>query len=133
MKKYKKITLKDFGVKREEKVLNNSCRVVLYEKKNSPLYFGVRFLAGSRFNDKDGLAHSARLADEVIWYQPEGLDWDLQPVIDAAPNKAVIARTLDDIIQTVVAEAGEGDAVVIMSNGGFGGLHQKLLAALKAK
>ncbi len=43
---------------------------------------------------KDGLAHSARLADEVIWYQPEGLDWDLQPVIDAAPNKAVVARTL---------------------------------------
>lgn len=82
---------------------------------------------------KDGLAHSARLADEVIWYQPEGLDWDLQPVIEAAPNKAVIARTLDDIIQAVTAEAGEGDAVVIMSNGGFGGLHQKLIAALKAE
>jgi len=81
---------------------------------------------------KDGLAHSARLADEVIWYQPEGLDWDLQPVIEAAPNKAVVARTLDDIIQAVTAEAGEGDAVVIMSNGGFGGLHQKLIAALKA-
>ncbi|AYA03264.1 UDP-N-acetylmuramate:L-alanyl-gamma-D-glutamyl-meso-diaminopimelate ligase [Acinetobacter sp. WCHAc010034] len=82
---------------------------------------------------KDGLAHSARLADEVIWYQPEGLDWDLQPVIEAAPNKAVVARTLDDIIQAVTAEAGEGDAVVIMSNGGFGGLHQKLIAALKAE
>ncbi|MFW1946026.1 UDP-N-acetylmuramate:L-alanyl-gamma-D-glutamyl-meso-diaminopimelate ligase [Acinetobacter guillouiae] len=82
---------------------------------------------------KDGLAHSARLADEVMWYQPEGLDWDLQPVIDAATNKAVVARTLDDIISTVVTQAGEGDAVVIMSNGGFGGLHQKLIAALKAK
>lgn len=81
---------------------------------------------------KEGLAHSARLADEVIWYQPEGLDWDLQPVIDAAPNKAVVARSLDDIIQTVTTEAGEGDAVVIMSNGGFGGLHQKLISALKA-
>ena len=81
---------------------------------------------------KDGLAHSARLADDVIWYQPEGLDWDLQPVIEAAPNKAVIARTLDEIIHTVVTEAGEGDAVVIMSNGGFGGLHQKLLSALKS-
>src|SRR5690606_19827822 len=81
---------------------------------------------------KDGLAHSARLADEVIWYQPEGLDWDLQPVIEAAPNKAKVARTLDDIIQTVVAEAGEGDAVVIMSNGGFGGLHQKLITVLQA-
>ena len=81
---------------------------------------------------KDGLAHSARLADEVIWYQPEGLDWDLQPVIEAASNKAVVARSLEDIIQTVVSQAGEGDAVVIMSNGGFGGLHQKLIAALQA-
>lgn len=80
---------------------------------------------------KEGLAYSARLADEVIWYQPEGLDWDLQPVIEAAPNKAVVARTLDEIIQTVVTEAGEGDAVVIMSNGGFGGLHQKLISALQ--
>ena len=82
---------------------------------------------------KDGLAHSARLADEVIWYQPEGLDWDLQPVIAAAPNKAVVARTLDDIIHTIVSDAGEGDAVVIMSNGGFGGLHQKLISALNAE
>ncbi|MEN8427667.1 UDP-N-acetylmuramate:L-alanyl-gamma-D-glutamyl-meso-diaminopimelate ligase [Acinetobacter schindleri] len=80
---------------------------------------------------KEGLAYSARLADKVIWYQPEGLDWDLQPVIEAAPNKAVVARTLDEIIQTVVTEAGEGDAVVIMSNGGFGGLHQKLISALQ--
>lgn len=47
-----------------------------------------------------------------------------------APNKAVVARTLDDIIHTIVSEAGEGDAVVIMSNGGFGGLHQKLITAL---
>ena len=82
---------------------------------------------------KDGLAHSARLADEVMWYQPEGLDWDLKPVIDAATNNAIVARTLDDIISTVITQAGEGDAVVIMSNGGFGGLHQKLIAALKAK
>ncbi len=81
---------------------------------------------------KDGLAHSARLADEVIWYQPEGLDWDLQPVVEAAPNKSQVSRSLDEIIQRIVQEAGEGDAVVIMSNGGFGGLHQKLLAALQS-
>lgn len=80
---------------------------------------------------KDELADSARLADQVIWYQPEGLDWDLQPVVDAAPNAAIIARSLQQIIDRIVAQAGEGDAVVIMSNGGFGGLHQKLLTALK--
>lgn len=81
---------------------------------------------------KDGLAHSTRLADEVIWYQPEGLDWDLQPVVEAAPNKSQVSRSLDEIIQRIVQEAGEGDAVVIMSNGGFGGLHQKLLVALQS-
>ncbi|MCH2003718.1 UDP-N-acetylmuramate:L-alanyl-gamma-D-glutamyl-meso-diaminopimelate ligase [Acinetobacter seifertii] len=82
---------------------------------------------------KDGLAHSARLADDVIWYQPEGLDWDLQPVIEAASNRAQVSRSLDEIINRIVNEAGEGDAVVIMSNGGFGGLHQKLMSALKVK
>ncbi|HAV16132.1 MAG TPA: UDP-N-acetylmuramate:L-alanyl-gamma-D-glutamyl-meso-diaminopimelate ligase, partial [Acinetobacter nosocomialis] len=82
---------------------------------------------------KDGLAHSARLADDVIWYQPEGLDWDLQPVIEAASNRAQVSRSVDEIINRIVNEAGEGDAVVIMSNGGFGGLHQKLINALKAK
>ncbi|MEB3768349.1 UDP-N-acetylmuramate:L-alanyl-gamma-D-glutamyl-meso-diaminopimelate ligase [Acinetobacter sp. MD2] len=79
---------------------------------------------------KDGLAHSARLADEVIWYQPEGLDWDLQPVIAASSNHAQVSRSLDEIIARIASEAGEGDAVVIMSNGGFGGLHQKLIHAL---
>ncbi|MDR6186073.1 UDP-N-acetylmuramate-alanine ligase [Acinetobacter baylyi] len=81
---------------------------------------------------KEGLAHSARLADEVIWYQPEGLDWDLQPVIDAATNHAQVSRSLEDIIHRITQEAADGDAVVIMSNGGFGGLHQKLLTALQA-
>ena len=80
---------------------------------------------------KEGLADSARLADAVIWYQPEGLDWDLQPVVAAARNHAVVANTLDEIIQKIVSQAGEGDAVVIMSNGGFGGLHQKLIQALQ--
>ncbi|MDQ8952490.1 UDP-N-acetylmuramate:L-alanyl-gamma-D-glutamyl-meso-diaminopimelate ligase [Acinetobacter rudis] len=82
---------------------------------------------------KAELAHSARLADHVIWYQPEGLDWDLQPVVDAATNSASIARQLDDIINTIVTKAQAGDAVVIMSNGGFGGLHQKLVQALQTK
>ncbi len=82
-------------------------------------------------NHKEGLADAARLADEVIWYQPEGLDWDLQPVIEAAVNSAQVSHSLDEIIQRIRSEAAEGDAVVIMSNGGFGGLHQKLISALQ--
>ena len=79
---------------------------------------------------KDGLAHSARAADQVIWYQPAGLDWDLSPVIAAAPNPSQVLDQLDAVIARIVDEAQAGDAVVIMSNGGFGGLHQLLLTAL---
>lgn len=82
---------------------------------------------------KSELAHSAELADEVIWYQPEGLDWDLQPVIADAKNSAQIATSLEQIMQRIVDEANAGDVVIIMSNGGFGGLHQKLIQALKNK
>ncbi len=35
------------------------------------------------------------------------------------------------LFKNIVSQAGEGDAVVIMSNGGFGGLHQKLIQALQ--
>ena len=40
---------------------------------------------------------------------------------------------VDAIVRTVVAEARAGDTVVIMSNGGFGGIHSKLAQALKAR
>ncbi|HET8731266.1 MAG TPA: UDP-N-acetylmuramate:L-alanyl-gamma-D-glutamyl-meso-diaminopimelate ligase [Moraxellaceae bacterium] len=79
---------------------------------------------------KDSLAPSVVSADQVIWYQPEGLNWDLGPVVTASPVPAVVLGSIDAIIDKVVAEARPGDQVVIMSNGGFGGIHQRLVAAL---
>jgi UDP-N-acetylmuramate: L-alanyl-gamma-D-glutamyl-meso-diaminopimelate ligase len=81
---------------------------------------------------KAGLADSASAADEVIWYQPEGMDWDLSAVVAASSVSAQLMSSIDDIINRIVTEAKSGDAVVIMSNGGFGGIHQRLLAALGA-
>lgn len=59
MVRNKKLELKDFGVTRKEKILKNGCRLVLFEKKNSPIFVSVKFLAGSRFNpeNKEGLSH----------------------------------------------------------------------------
>ncbi|HMY82022.1 MAG TPA: UDP-N-acetylmuramate:L-alanyl-gamma-D-glutamyl-meso-diaminopimelate ligase, partial [Agitococcus sp.] len=76
---------------------------------------------------KDNLAESARDADQVIWYQPAGLDWDLSPVIAASPVPAQVANNIDGIIADVIAQVKSGDAIVIMSNGGFGGIHGKLV------
>lgn len=82
---------------------------------------------------KDNLAESARDADQVIWYQPAGLDWDLSPVIAASPVPAQVANNIDGIIADVLAQVKSGDAIVIMSNGGFGDIHSKLVSALKVK
>jgi UDP-N-acetylmuramate: L-alanyl-gamma-D-glutamyl-meso-diaminopimelate ligase len=43
------------------------------------------------------------------------------------------AESLDDIVTGIAREHRPGDLVVLMSNGGFGGIHQKVLAALRAK
>ena len=82
---------------------------------------------------KDSLAPSVAAADEVLWYQPQGLNWDLGPVVAASPVAAEVLDSIDAIIAKVVASARPGDQVVIMSNGGFGGIHQKLVSELQGR
>ncbi|HET8790684.1 MAG TPA: UDP-N-acetylmuramate:L-alanyl-gamma-D-glutamyl-meso-diaminopimelate ligase, partial [Modicisalibacter sp.] len=80
---------------------------------------------------KERLAESVSDADAVWWYQPPGLDWSLDGVIAAS---AVTSRQSDDIdalVAQLVDEARRNDRIVIMSNGAFGGIHAKLLAALE--
>lgn len=79
------------------------------------------------------LAEVTQAADEVIWYQPPGLDWPLQQVINDSQNNASLSQSIEDLIKKVVAQAASGDQIVIMSNGGFGGIHQQLVTALESK
>ena len=87
---------------------------------------------------KDNLAASAQLADEVIWYEPAGLEWGLTEVIGNAKdisNKQYVMNDTQKIIDHLLAQMGQAnkdDAIIIMSNGGFEGIHQRLLAALQA-
>ena len=79
------------------------------------------------------LPDSVAQASEVIWYQPEGLDWSLEGVVQASPITARVENSIDGIIEQVVAQVEPGTHIVIMSNGGFAGIHQRLLRALEAK
>ncbi|MFZ2290036.1 MAG: UDP-N-acetylmuramate:L-alanyl-gamma-D-glutamyl-meso-diaminopimelate ligase [Halopseudomonas yangmingensis] len=72
-------------------------------------------------------------ASEVVWYQPEGLDWSLQDTVAQSPVPASLQGSIDAVIDAVLARATPGTRVVIMSNGGFGGIHGKLLQALEAR
>ena len=60
-----------------------------------------------------------------------GLDWNAAAALAPMGERAQVAATVDEIVQQVAAAARAGDHVLCMSNGGFGGVHAKLLAALR--
>lgn len=80
---------------------------------------------------RDGLPGSVAEADQVVWYAPPNLGWDLAATAAACPVPAVVCDSLEAIIARVKSQAAPGTQVVIMSNGGFGGLHGKLAKALE--
>ncbi|MDV7212479.1 UDP-N-acetylmuramate:L-alanyl-gamma-D-glutamyl-meso-diaminopimelate ligase [Azotobacter beijerinckii] len=80
---------------------------------------------------RDGLPDSVAQADQVVWYAPPNLGWDLAATAAACPVPAVVCESLEAIIARVASQAAPGTQVVIMSNGGFGGLHGKLAKALE--
>jgi UDP-N-acetylmuramate: L-alanyl-gamma-D-glutamyl-meso-diaminopimelate ligase len=76
-------------------------------------------------------------ADLVFGYgAPSGRDalgWDLGEALTPLGDKAKAFDNLDALVKAVVAAAQPGDQVLVMSNGGFGGVHQKLLDALSER
>jgi UDP-N-acetylmuramate: L-alanyl-gamma-D-glutamyl-meso-diaminopimelate ligase len=77
------------------------------------------------------LADATAAADRVYWFQPPGMDWSLESVVESSPVPATVVGDVDELVLQVAREARAGDQIVIMSNGGFGGIHQKLLTRLQ--
>jgi UDP-N-acetylmuramate: L-alanyl-gamma-D-glutamyl-meso-diaminopimelate ligase len=103
--------------------LNGGRLIAVLEPRSNTMRMGVH---------REGLAQSLRPADKVYLYQPDDLGWSLQTVADELPA-AVVANNVDDLVNLVSQDSATGDHVVIMSNGAFGGIHDKLLQALENK
>jgi UDP-N-acetylmuramate: L-alanyl-gamma-D-glutamyl-meso-diaminopimelate ligase len=78
---------------------------------------------------KNDLPASLESADRAYIYTA-GLGWDAAAVFAAMGPKARCADDLDQLVREIAKEAKPGDQVLVMSNGGFGGIHGKLLSAL---
>ena len=76
------------------------------------------------------LAESLQGADLAFLFQPEQLSWDFAAAMSPLGSRAQIFTAVDALVSAVAATAKAGDEIVVMSNGGFGGVHDKLLAAL---
>ncbi|WP_338766913.1 UDP-N-acetylmuramate:L-alanyl-gamma-D-glutamyl-meso-diaminopimelate ligase [Massilia sp. METH4] len=82
---------------------------------------------------KDALPGSLKDADFVFGFGSEkALGWSLAATLAPMGSKASAYEDIDLMVKAIVGQARPGDHVVVMSNGGFGGVHGKLLEALQA-
>lgn len=77
------------------------------------------------------LADSVKEADNVFWYQPAGLDWSLDRVVANSSVPSDVYDSTGEIINDLITQSQPGTHIVIMSNGGFEGIHQRLAKQLQ--
>jgi UDP-N-acetylmuramate: L-alanyl-gamma-D-glutamyl-meso-diaminopimelate ligase len=103
--------------------VNSSRIIAVLEPRSNTMKAGIM---------KDRLAASLAAADRVYCYSA-GLQWDPAAALAALGAKAEIHADFDRLLEAVASSARRGDHLVIMSNGGFNGIHDKLLARLAGK
>jgi len=102
--------------------VSNKKIIAILEPRSNTMQLGVH---------KQTLANSLEEADQVVLFQPENVDWNMHDVIDALGDKASLHSDIDQLIQSIMASVQSGDNILVMSNGGFGGIHEKLLLELE--
>jgi UDP-N-acetylmuramate: L-alanyl-gamma-D-glutamyl-meso-diaminopimelate ligase len=78
---------------------------------------------------KEALPVSLKDADLTFCYAGN-LGWDARGALASLGNKAIVLDDLNELVNAIVTASAAGDHVLVMSNGGFGGIHEKLLKAL---
>lgn len=79
---------------------------------------------------QDSLAQSWQLADEVLLFQPDNLSWSLNELIAQSDVSTQVYGDIENIIEDLLSKVKPQDHILIMSNGGFNGIHEKLLEKL---
>jgi UDP-N-acetylmuramate: L-alanyl-gamma-D-glutamyl-meso-diaminopimelate ligase len=98
--------------------------VAVLEPRSNTMKLGVH---------RDELAPALADADRAWFLNVPGLDWDLPAALAPLGARARFEDSVDGLVAGIAAEVRPGDQVLVMSNGGFGGLHEKLLAALRTR
>ena len=106
------------------KKVGNARILAVLEPRSNTMKMGVH---------KDTLANSWQKADEVYLYEPEGMDWSLIDSVAHSNAPTHCFRDVEKIVQGVCNVAQPGDHILVMSNGGFEGIHGRILDALKMK
>ncbi len=96
--------------------------IAVLEPRSNTMKMGVH---------REQIAPALASADLAYFFCPADLGWDLRGAVASMGRRARFAQSVDALVQDLTEEARAGDHILVMSNGGFGGLHEKLLAALR--
>jgi UDP-N-acetylmuramate: L-alanyl-gamma-D-glutamyl-meso-diaminopimelate ligase len=96
--------------------------IAVVEPRSNTMKLGVH---------RDQLAPALAGADRCWFFAPADLGWDLTAAVATLGDRARIVPAIDALVEGIAGEARPGDHILVMSNGGFGGLHEKLLARLR--
>ncbi len=98
--------------------------VAVVEPRSNTMKLGVH---------RDQLAPALASADRTWFLNPADLGWDLPSAVASLGTRVNFAETVDALVRALADDSREGDHVLVMSNGGFGGLHDKLFAELRRR
>ncbi len=111
------------GLRRHAKVAELGGRILaVLEPRSNTMRLGVHNAT---------LAASLDAADLVYIFAPPDLGWDAGPVFSPLGARAAIFSRVEDIVAAITHQVRVGDQILVMSNGGFQGIHDRLLKALK--
>ena len=98
--------------------------IAVVEPRSNTMKLGVH---------REQLAPALALADRTWFLNSADMGWDLPAAVAALGPRASFAANVDALVGALTEDSRAGDHILVMSNGGFGGLHEKLLAALRAR
>ena len=114
----------DGGAKQGKNSLENAPRILaVLEPRSNTMKLGAM---------KAALPESLRSADAVFCYSAH-LSWDAKDALSPLQEKLVVSDKLDQLVAAISHAARAGDHILVMSNGGFGQIHSKILAKLADK
>ncbi|MDN4501905.1 UDP-N-acetylmuramate:L-alanyl-gamma-D-glutamyl-meso-diaminopimelate ligase [Alteromonadaceae bacterium BrNp21-10] len=98
--------------------------IAILEPRSNTMKMGVH---------KDTLAASWQQADYTLIFKPDNVDWDMADMLTSSQTPATSFSNIEQLVEHIVDMAQPHDHLLVMSNGGFAGIHQKLLSALEVK
>jgi len=96
--------------------------IAILEPRSNTMRMGIH---------KETLGQSLDLADEALIYQPEALDWSLDSIKQNSACNVSIFSDIESIVRKLAEMGRPKDHFLFMSNGGFGGIHNKVEEALQ--